>query len=78
MTAEKPTYAFEGFTLDAQRRVLSRTGGEPILLAPKALDTLLYNVQRQAPTAVMTIFPELTELFQIKDPCTSSVQDCNR
>jgi DNA-binding winged helix-turn-helix (wHTH) protein len=46
-SVEQPTYAFEGFTLDAQRRVLSRAGGEPILLAPKALDTLLYFVEHR-------------------------------
>ena len=46
-SVEQPTYVFEGFTLDAQRRVLSRAGGEPILLAPKALDTLLYLVEHR-------------------------------
>jgi DNA-binding winged helix-turn-helix (wHTH) protein/TolB-like protein/Tfp pilus assembly protein PilF len=46
-SVEKPTYVFEGFTLDAQRRVLSRADGEPILLAPKALDTLLYFVEHR-------------------------------
>ena len=43
----RPTYVFEGFSLDAQHRVLSRTGGEPILLAPKAFDTLLYFVEHR-------------------------------
>jgi TolB-like protein/DNA-binding winged helix-turn-helix (wHTH) protein len=42
----QPTYAFEGFQLDAQRRVLSRANGEPIPLAPKVFDTLLYFVER--------------------------------
>src|SRR5688572_18029448 len=42
----QPTYAFEGFRLDAQRRVLSRADGEAIALAPKVLDTLLYLVER--------------------------------
>jgi hypothetical protein len=38
-------YAFEGFQLDAQHRVLSRAGGEPIPLAPKVFDTLLCFVE---------------------------------
>jgi TolB-like protein/DNA-binding winged helix-turn-helix (wHTH) protein/Flp pilus assembly protein TadD len=42
----RPTYAFEGFQLDAQHRVLSRASGEPIPLAPKVFDTLLYFVER--------------------------------
>ena len=42
----QPTYAFEGFRLDAQHRVLSRANGEPIPLAPKVFDTLLYFVER--------------------------------
>ena len=29
-TVAQPTYAFEGFRLDAQHRVLSRANGEPI------------------------------------------------
>jgi TolB-like protein/DNA-binding winged helix-turn-helix (wHTH) protein len=45
-TVVQPTYAFEGFRLDAQRRVLSRVNGEPIPLAPKVFDTLLYLVER--------------------------------
>ena len=45
-TVVQPTYAFEGFRLDAQRRVLSRANGEPIPLAPKVFDTLLYLVER--------------------------------
>ena len=40
-------YVFEGFRLDAQRRVLSRANGEPIPLTPKALDTLLYLVEHR-------------------------------
>ena len=46
-SVEQPTYAFEGFRLDAQRRVLCRANGEPLPLAPKALDTLLYFVQHR-------------------------------
>ena len=42
----QPTYAFDGFQLDAQHRVLSRANGEPIPLAPKVFDTLLYFVER--------------------------------
>ncbi len=45
-TVVQPTYAFEGFRLDAQHRVLSRANGEPIPLAPKVFDTLLYFVER--------------------------------
>ena len=45
-TVVQPTYAFEGFRLDAQHRVLSRANGEPIPLAPKVFDTLLYLVER--------------------------------
>jgi DNA-binding winged helix-turn-helix (wHTH) protein/Tol biopolymer transport system component len=45
-TVEQPTYAFEGFRLDAQHRVLSRADGEPIPLAPKVFDMLLYFVER--------------------------------
>ena len=46
-SGEQPIYAFEGFHLDAQHRVLSRAGGEPIPLAPKVFDTLLYFVEHQ-------------------------------
>jgi TolB-like protein/DNA-binding winged helix-turn-helix (wHTH) protein len=42
----QPVYAFDGFRLDAQRRVLSRANGEQIPLAPKVFDTLLYLVER--------------------------------
>ena len=42
----QPTYEFEGFRLDAQRRILSRADGEAIPLAPKVFDTLLYLVER--------------------------------
>jgi TolB-like protein/DNA-binding winged helix-turn-helix (wHTH) protein len=45
-TIVNPTYAFEGFRLDAQRRVLSGANGEPIALAPKVFETLLYLVER--------------------------------
>ena len=40
------TYAFAGFRVDAQRRVLASDNGRPIPLAPKAFDTLLYFVER--------------------------------
>jgi TolB-like protein/DNA-binding winged helix-turn-helix (wHTH) protein/Tfp pilus assembly protein PilF len=43
---EQPTYLFESFRLDAQRRVLSRDG-EPIPLAPKALDTLVHLIEHR-------------------------------
>lgn len=46
-SGERPIYAFEGFRLDAQHRVLSRAGGEPIPLAPKVFDTLLCFVEHQ-------------------------------
>jgi TolB-like protein/DNA-binding winged helix-turn-helix (wHTH) protein len=45
-TVVRPAYAFDGFRLDAQHRVLSRANGEPIPLAPKVFDTLLYLVER--------------------------------
>jgi TolB-like protein/DNA-binding winged helix-turn-helix (wHTH) protein len=45
-TVARPTYSFEGFRLDSQRRVLSRANGEPVPLAPKVFDTLLYLVER--------------------------------
>ena len=41
----RPNYVFDGFHVDAQHRVLSRTGGEAIPLAPKVFDTLLYFVE---------------------------------
>ena len=41
-----PAYAFDGFRLDAQHRVLSRANSEAIPLAPKVFDTLLYFVER--------------------------------
>jgi TolB-like protein/DNA-binding winged helix-turn-helix (wHTH) protein len=44
---ELPTYLFEGFRLDAQRRVLSQEDGRTIPLPPKALDTLLYFVEHR-------------------------------
>ena len=39
-------YAFEGFRLDAQHRVLSRASGESIPVAPKVFDLLLHFVER--------------------------------
>jgi TolB-like protein/DNA-binding winged helix-turn-helix (wHTH) protein/Flp pilus assembly protein TadD len=45
-SGERPVYAFAGFRLDAQHRRLSRADGEPIPLAPKVFDTLLYFVER--------------------------------
>jgi TolB-like protein/DNA-binding winged helix-turn-helix (wHTH) protein/Flp pilus assembly protein TadD len=45
-TLVQPTYVFESFRLDAQHRVLLRANGEPIPLAPKVFDTLLYLVER--------------------------------
>jgi TolB-like protein/DNA-binding winged helix-turn-helix (wHTH) protein len=46
MSVVQPAYAFDGFRLDAQHRVLSRANGETIPLAPKVFDTLLYLVER--------------------------------
>lgn len=37
---------FEGFRLDAQRRVLFGSDGQPIALTPRLLDMLLYFVER--------------------------------
>ena len=45
-SGEQLTYLFAGFRLDAQRRVMSRDNGEPVPLAPKVFDTLLYFVER--------------------------------
>lgn len=42
----QPVYLFEGFRLDAQRRVLYAADGQPIPLTPRLLDTLLYFVER--------------------------------
>lgn len=42
----QPVYAFDGFRLDAQHRVLLRANGEAIPLAPKVFDTLLHFVER--------------------------------
>jgi len=42
----QPVYVFEGFRLDAQRRVLFGTDGQPIPLTPRIFDTLLYFVER--------------------------------
>ena len=44
--ARQPVYVFEGFRLDAQRRVLFGSDGQPIALTPRVLDTLLYFVER--------------------------------
>jgi len=44
---QQPTYVFAGFHLDAQRRILSRAGGDAIPLAPKVFDTLLYLVEHR-------------------------------
>ena len=41
-----PVYAFEGFRLDTQRRVLSGADGQPISLTPRLFDALLYFVER--------------------------------
>jgi DNA-binding winged helix-turn-helix (wHTH) protein/Tol biopolymer transport system component len=40
-----PVYAFEGFRLDAQRRLLFGPNGKPIVLTPRLLDALLYLVE---------------------------------
>jgi Tol biopolymer transport system component/DNA-binding winged helix-turn-helix (wHTH) protein len=44
--ARQPVYVFEGFRLDAQRRVLHGTDSQPIPLTPRLSDTLLYFVER--------------------------------
>jgi len=44
--ASQPVYSFEGFRLDAQRRVLFGLDGQPIALTPRLLDALLYLVER--------------------------------
>ena len=43
---QQPVYLFEGFRLDARRRVLFGVDGQPIPLAPRLFDTLLYLVER--------------------------------
>ncbi len=43
---EAPVYVFEGFRLDARRRVLFDVNGQPIALAPRLFDTLLFFVER--------------------------------
>ncbi len=46
-TAEGPVvFEFSGFRLEPQRRMLSRIDGAPVGLNDKALDTLLYLVER--------------------------------
>ena len=42
----QPTYLFEGFRLDSQRRTLLGRDHRPVPLAPKTLDTLCYLVSR--------------------------------
>jgi Tol biopolymer transport system component/DNA-binding winged helix-turn-helix (wHTH) protein len=42
----QPVYRFEGFRLDAQRRVLFGPDGHPIPLTPRLFDALLYFVER--------------------------------
>lgn len=42
----QPTYVFEGFRLDTQRRTLSASDGRLVPLAPKTLDTLCHLVAR--------------------------------
>jgi Tol biopolymer transport system component/DNA-binding winged helix-turn-helix (wHTH) protein len=43
-----PIYVFEGFQLDAQHRVLSRVGGEPIPVTSRVFDILLFFVEHPA------------------------------
>ena len=45
-SVRQPVYEFEGFRLDAQRRVLFGVDGQPISLTPRLFDTLLYLVER--------------------------------
>ncbi len=40
-------YEFNDFRLDPQQRLLLTAGGEPIPLAPKVFDTLLYFIERR-------------------------------
>ena len=47
---EKAVYEFEGFRLDASKRLLFN-GDEPVALMPKALDILLYLVERAGSVA---------------------------
>ena len=42
----QPVYVFEGFRLDAQRRVLLGPDGHAISLTPRLFDSLLYFVER--------------------------------
>src|SRR5690606_11851915 len=46
MAVRQPAYLFEGFRLDAQRRVLFGLDGQPIPLTPRLFNTLLYFVER--------------------------------
>ena len=45
-SVRQPVYEFEGFRLDAQRRVLLGNDGQPIQLTPRLIDSLLYFVER--------------------------------
>ena len=38
------TYAFDGFLVDSEKRLLRKTAGGPIALTPKVFDTLHYLV----------------------------------
>ena len=49
-SVEKGVYEFEGFRLDASKRLLF-SGGEPVALMPKAFDILLYLVERAGSVA---------------------------
>jgi DNA-binding winged helix-turn-helix (wHTH) protein/Tol biopolymer transport system component len=55
-------YVFEGFRLDAQRRVLSGPDGQPISLTPRVFDALLYFVER--PGQLLTKDHLLENLWQ--------------
>jgi DNA-binding winged helix-turn-helix (wHTH) protein len=57
-------YVFEGFRLDARRRVLSRSDGETIPLGPRVLDVLLRLVERRGElldkrTLLETVWPSV-------------------
>ena len=45
-SVRQPVYEFEGFRLDAQRRVLLGADGRSIALTPRLFDALLYFVER--------------------------------
>ncbi len=44
-SVRRPVYVFDGFRLDAQRRVLFGPDGELVALTPRLLDALLYFVE---------------------------------